>query len=186
VTSLLARFLPGPIACRRYRPVLLDLVDHGERGPTTSAALDHLVACDACEREVTEVALTVAALRRAGTTWRAIPVPAMSRPELPRRRARWAWGAQLGGLITSAGIAALLVAPQLGLFGGGSQPGIDGLIVRPPTASWHAAELRIAASPDAAAVVAVGTLPPRYPEGRSRPWKEVSSPDATARGLDPK
>ena len=27
---------------------------------------------------------------------------------------------------------------------------------------------------------------PRYPDGRLRPWKEVPSTDAAARGLDPK
>ena len=180
------RLLLRRAACRRYRPVLVDLVGHGERGAATPAALDHLAVCVACEREVTEVALTAAALRRAGATWRAVPVPSMSRPTPPRRRAPWAWRAQLGGLITSAGIAALLVAPQVGLFADGSQPGIGGLTVRPPSVSWYAAELRLAASPDAAAMVAVGALPPRYPDGRMRPWKEVSSTDATARGLDPK
>jgi hypothetical protein len=172
-------------ACRRYRPILVDLVDHGERGPSTGDALDHLVGCPACEREVTEVALTVAALRRAGTTWRAIPVPAMARPAAPRRRRPWAWRAQLGGIITSAGIAALLVAPQVGLLPSVSFRGADTVPSRPPAASWYAAESRIAASPDVASMAALGTLPPRYPEGRFRPWKEVNPADATARGLDP-
>jgi len=172
-------------ACRRHRPVLLDLVDGGERGPGTDDALDHLVTCAGCEREVTEVALTVAALRRAGTTWRAIPVPAMARPELPRRRSPWAWRAHLGGLITSAGIAALLVAPQIGLVPAGPQPRTDAVPVRPPAASWYAAERRLAATPDVKSVPAVGTLPARYPDGRMRPWKEVNSSDATVRGLNP-
>jgi hypothetical protein len=172
-------------ACRRYRPVLVDLVDRGERGPGTDAALEHLVVCGACEREVTEVALTVAALRRAGATWRAIPVPAMARPALPRSRRPWAWRAQLGGLITSAGIAALLVAPQVGLLPAAPLPGSDAATSRPPAASWYAAESRIAASPDVASMAALGTLPPRYPEGRTRPWKEVNPADAAARGLDP-
>ena len=172
-------------ACRRYRPVLVDLVDRGERGPGTDVALEHLVVCEACEREVTEVALTVAALRRAGTTWRSIPVPAMVRPAMPPRRKPWAWRAQLGGLITSAGIAALLVAPQVGLLPDASQRGSDSVSTRPPAASWYAAEHRIAASPDVASTSALGSLPPRYPEGRIRPWKEVNPADATARGLDP-
>ena len=57
-------------ACRRHRPVLVDLVDHGERGPATPAALDHLATCRPCERELTELALTIAALRRAGAAYR--------------------------------------------------------------------------------------------------------------------
>ena len=172
-------------ACRRYRPVLVDLVDRGERGPATPDALDHLRGCAACEREVTELALTVAALRRAGATWRAIPVPAMARPAVPRSRRPWAWRAQLGGIVTSAGIAALLVAPQLGLLPDAAQRGSDPVTSRPPAASWYAAEHRIAASPDVASTPAIGSLPPRYPDGRIRPWKEVNLGDATARGLDP-
>ena len=172
-------------ACRRYRPVLVDLVDRGERGPGTDAALEHLVVCAACEREITEVALTVAALRRAGATWRAIPVPALARPAIPSRRRGWAWRAQLGGIITSAGIAALLVAPQVGLLPDAAQRGDASVTTRPPAALWYAAEHRIAASPDVASTPALGTLPPRYPDGRIRPWKEVNLADATARGLDP-
>jgi hypothetical protein len=109
----------------------------------------------------------------------------MARPALPRRRAPWAWRAQLGGLITSAGIAALLVAPQVGLVPIGSRAGGDAGHARTPAASWFSAEHRIAASPDVASTAAVGALPPRYPDGRIRPWKEVNSSDATARGLDP-
>jgi hypothetical protein len=173
-------------SCRRYRPVLVDLVDRGERGPLTADALDHLVTCGACEREVTEVALTVAALRRAGTTWRAIPVPAMTRPAVPPARRRpWAWRVQLGGLITSAGIAALLVAPQVGLLPAAPQHASVDTPDRTPSASWHAAEQRIAASPDVRSTAAVGSMLARYPDGRLRPWKEVSTSDAAARGLDP-
>ncbi len=180
----LPAILPGG-ACRRYRPVLVDLVDHGERGPATTDALDHLARCAACEREVTEVALTVAALRRAGATWRSIPVPAMSRPVVPRRRSPWAWRAQLGGLISSAAIAALIVAPQVGLLPAASSATPDIITARPPAAAWQSAEQRIAATPDVASQAAIGTVPPRYPDGRFRPWKEVNSSDATARGLDP-
>jgi hypothetical protein len=172
-------------ACRLYRPVLVDLVDRGDRGPATLDALDHMARCGACEAEITDVALTVAALRRAGSTWRAIPDPPMSRPALPRRRPPWAWRAQLGGLITSAGIAALLVAPQVGLMPSAPHraPAIQS--ARPLAAAWQSVEQRLAASPDIASTAAVGTLPPRYPDGRFRPWKEVNSQDATARGRNP-
>jgi hypothetical protein len=165
--------------------VLVDLVDRGERGPSTPAALDHLAGCEACQRELTEIALTVAALRRAGTAWRALAVPALPRPSLPRRRSPWAWRAQLGGLITSAGIAALLVAPQVGLMPDATQRTAAASSARLPAAAWQTAEQRLAASPDVASVASVGTLPPRYPDGRIRPWKEVNSPDAAAHGLDP-
>jgi hypothetical protein len=109
----------------------------------------------------------------------------MTRPVLPPRRSPWAWRAQVGGLITSAGIAALLVAPQVGLLPSAPhrEPGIT--VARPPAAAWQSAEQRIAASPDLGSLAAVGTVPPRYPDGRFRPWKEVTSQDATARGLGP-
>jgi hypothetical protein len=163
----------------------MDLVDRGERGPDTDAALDHLGGCGRCRDEVTELALTVAALRRASTAYRSLPVPVLVRPAVPARRP-WAWRAQLGGLITSAGIAALLVAPQIGLGPTGAPFTLDGS-GRPPAPAWQAAEHRIAVSPDIASMVAVSdSVMPRYPDGRLRPWKEVPSNDAAARGLDPK
>jgi hypothetical protein len=183
-------------SCRRHRPVLVDFVDHGERTAATPAALDHLAICRACERELTEVALTVAALRRAGTAWRNLPVPEPGPEEVrataagiaalasPRRRSPWAWRLHVGALVTSAGLAALLVAPRLA-----AQPPRT-LIDRAPAlpaavVTWQQAEHRLAASPDTAPVAALGTLPPRYPDGRLRPWKEVPSGDATARELEP-
>ena len=172
-------------ACRRHLPALVDLVDRGERGPDTDAALDHMTGCVRCRDEVTELALTVAALRRVSTAYRALPVPVLARPAVPVRRRPWAWRAQLGGLITSAGIAALLVAPHVGLGPAGTS--FDAAPGRPPAPAWQAAEQRIAASPDIASMVAVSdSVIPRYPDGRLRPWKEVPSTDAAARGLDPK
>ncbi len=182
------------VACRRHRPVLVDLVDHGERGPGTPAALDHLAVCRACERDLTEVALTIAALRRAGSGYRALPVAAAARlaaPVInvtgtrnvhPRRRAS-GWPIHLGGLVASAGIAALLVAPRVGLIP--DRVFHDAAPARPAAATtWQRVEHRLASSPDIPPV-AVVILPPRYPEGRTRPWKEVPSGDATARELEP-
>jgi hypothetical protein len=173
-------------ACARHLPALVDLVDRGERGPDTDAALDHLGGCGRCRDEVTELALTVAALRRVSTAYRAIPAPVIARPAVPERRRPWAWRAQLGGLITSAGIAALLVAPQIGLGPSGASFTVDAP-GRPPAPAWRSAEQRIAASPDTAPWAAASdSVIPRYPDGRLRPWKEVPSNDADARGLDPK
>lgn len=183
-------------ACRRHRPVLAALVEHGERSDATPAALDHLAVCGACEQELTEIALTVAALRRAGSAWRSLPVPdvppaatrstaaGLAALAAPAGRRAWAWRSQLGALVVSAGLAALLVAPRIGVS---PAPTItDTTPVRPAVVtSWQAAEHRIAASPDTASVAAVGTLPPRYPDGRLRPWKEVPTGDATARELSP-
>ncbi len=185
--------LTTPMACRRHRPVLVDLVDRGERGAGTPAALDHLAVCDPCEHEITELALTIAALRRAGIAYRALEVPDAPRPAsvevsaVPRRRP-WAWRLQLGGLVTSAALAALLVAPRVGPVPEeapvpASAPAPSGLA---GVVTWQAVEHRLAVSPDIAPLAAaVRSLPPRYPEGLTRPWKEVPATDAAARELEP-
>jgi hypothetical protein len=175
-------------ACRVHRPALVDLVDHGERGPGTAAALDHLALCAPCEHELTDLALMIAALRRAGSAYRALEVPVAPRsaprvPAAPHRRAG-PRRLHLGGLVASAGIAALLVAPRVGLVpqprGVGPESPGHAVVV-----SWQAVEHRLAISPDVAPVAALRSLPPRYPEGLTRPWKEVSSTDAAARELEP-
>lgn len=51
--------------------------------------------------------------------------------------------------------------------------------------SWQSVERRLARSADVAPVAAVRPLPPRYPEGQTRPWKEVPPTDAAARELEP-
>jgi hypothetical protein len=179
-------------ACRRHRPVLVDLVDHGERGPATPAALDHLAGCRPCERELTELALTIAALRRAGAAYRRLPVAApLVAPRMlaspagspAPRRPTGRRSFHLGSLITSAGIAALLVAPHVGLVPNHATP--QTAPARPAAVTgWQQVEYRLASSPDTPAVAMV-ILPPRYPEGRTRPWKEVASSDATAREFKP-
>ena len=177
-------------ACRRHRPVLVDLVDHGERVPATPAALDHLATCRPCERELTELALTIAALRRAGAAYRRLPVLEASLPLASVvsaiatvRRPTRGWAFHLGGLVASAGIAALLVAPNVGLVPPRATP--ETAPVRPAAvATWQWVEHRLASSPDIPPV-AVVILPPRYPEGHTRPWKEVPSSDATAREFEP-
>ena len=176
-------------ACRPHRAVLVALVVVGEGGPTIGAALDHLVACAACERELTELALTIAALRRAGRELRAAPVPdpaharvaAMAAP----RRTGWSWRMQLGGLLTGAAIAALVVIPR---SGGGLPVASDALEPAPPavTASWRLAEAHLAKTPDTPPFSARETnVPPRYPDGLLRPWKEVPQTDAVPRERQP-
>ncbi len=175
--------------CRRYRPVLVDLVDRAERGPATVAALDHLAGCPPCERELTELALTVAALRRAGVAYRALPVPA-SAPLVPAvrtgRRNPWAWRLQLASLATSAGLAVMLVAPHAGPL---HEPARSdaGMPSHPPAAgAWLGAEHRLAFRTEAARAAAPVSVPPRYPEGLTRPWKEVPEPDASPREREPR
>jgi anti-sigma factor RsiW len=174
--------------CRRYRRALEEFVDRGEHGPSTATALEHLSRCRTCEREMTELALTIAALRRAGRDLRAAPVPVIAPARVAaltvRPRSPWSFRLQLGSLVTGAAIAALVVLPQAG---GLSRPVSDALSPAQATAAgWRVAEFRLAAAPDRPSFAAPSALPPRYPEGRTRPWKEVFPTDATPREFEPR
>lgn len=179
--------------CDRHRSALLDLVGRGERGVGTDAALDHLSLCPACEQELSQVALAVHALRRVGREVRSVPVPVVAAERVARLATRrpspWRWRLELGSLVAGAALVAVVVAPRVGV---GPSSGFSQSLMpdRPAAiaAPWRAAEVRIAAAPDSppfSAPSAMGTLPPRYPEGLTRPWKEVSPTDATPRELDP-
>lgn len=179
-----------PAACRRHRPVLEALIERGERDPRTAGALDHLATCRSCEHELTELALTLAALRRVGREARRAPVPAPAPARVvalaaaPRRQpGRWAWRMQLGGLLAGAAIAALVVMPR-SLY---PTQSLGDAPARPVVADpWRAAETRIAAAPDTPSMAAPSAVPPRYPEGLLRPWKEVFGSDVTPRELKPR
>jgi hypothetical protein len=141
---------------------------------------------------VTELALTIAALRRAGSAYRALHVPETAPAVAPfartlaraRRGPDWGRRLQLGSLLTSAGIAAMLVAPHVGLMP--ERPIPEAAPATKPAAviTWQQAEQRLASTPDPGPR-AVVVLPPRYPEGLVRPWKEVPATDASPRELEP-
>lgn len=175
--------------CRTHRAALEALVAHGERGPATPAALDHLATCPACERDLTDLALTVAALRRSGRELRVSPVPTPPRARVDaltvRRPIGWSLRLQLGGLITGAAIAALVVVPRAG-YTVHSSSDAQGPARPVVSATWRLAESRIAAEPDSPSLSAPGTVPPRYPEGLMRPWKEVFPTDATPPAFRPR
>jgi len=170
--------------CRSHRDALEALIAHGERDEATPAALDHLARCTACERDLTELALTVAALRRAGRELRTAPVPTPPPGRVAAlttsRRMGWSLRLQLGGLLTGAAIAALVVVPRTGTTVRSTGDALES--ARPAvTAVWRLAESRIAAEPDTPSFSAPGTGPARYPDGLIRAWKEVSHTDATPR-----
>ena len=176
------------VICRRHRRALEAFVDRGERGPGTPAALEHLARCAPCERELTELALTITALRRAGRELHAAPVPVIAPARVAaltaRPRSPWSFRFQLGSLVTGAAIAAMVVLPQAG---GSARPASDGLTpAQTTTAGWRVAEIRLAAAPDDPSFAALSALPPRYPEGLTRPWKEVFPTDATPREFEPR
>ena len=77
-----------PDACVVYRPALLDFVERRTLGPDSPAALDHLARCERCERDLSEVAQTIIALRRLGERARQVEAPADGWPTLRERLER--------------------------------------------------------------------------------------------------
>lgn len=109
-------------ACAIHRPALLDFVERHAIGPTSSAALDHLARCARCERDLTEVAQTVIALRRLGTQAREAQPPADGWPTLRARIERSQRAADeaarrfrraFGGAVVAVAVAALVAIPSL-------------------------------------------------------------------------
>jgi hypothetical protein len=107
-----------PDACVIYRPALLDFVERRALGPESPAALDHLARCERCERDLSEVAQTIIALRRLGERARQVEAPADGWPSLrdrlersqraadeAARRLRRAFGSAMVGIAVAAVVA---------------------------------------------------------------------------------
>ena len=77
-----------PDSCVVYRPALLDFVERRTLGTDSPAALDHLARCERCERDLSEVAQTIIALRRLGERARQVEAPADGWPTLRERLER--------------------------------------------------------------------------------------------------
>ncbi len=135
-------------ACGRHRAALYDFVDRRESGPDTRAALDHLERCGACEVELTEVALTIHALRRAlALPARATPGPdawvhLRARVQRPVRGA-WQGRSTLAGVLAGAGLVAALVGPAAVFRPSGTvqdEPGPPPAVLRAHTVADQRAE----------------------------------------------
>lgn len=136
-------------ACAVHRPALVDFVERGARGPESPAALGHLARCARCERDLTEVAQTVIALRRIGQRASLVEAPPdgwnVLRERLERsqraaddaaRRLRRAFG----GAVVSIAVVALVAIPSLnGTVVTGRD---DGLAPAPESALALPAEVR--------------------------------------------
>jgi predicted anti-sigma-YlaC factor YlaD len=127
-----------PDACVVYRPALLEFVEHRALGPDSPAALDHLARCERCERDLSEVAQTIIALRRLGERARQVEAPANGWPTLrdrlersqraadeAARRLRRAFGSAIVGM---AVVAVVAVSSLTGTV-------TTGLVDRPAVAS---------------------------------------------------
>jgi hypothetical protein len=109
-------------ACVVHRPALVDFVERHALGPDSPAALDHLARCGTCERELTEVAQTVIALRRLAARASEVEAPSDGWPTLRERIERSQRAADdaarrfrraFGGAVVAVAVAALVAIPSL-------------------------------------------------------------------------
>jgi hypothetical protein len=146
--------------CADHRAALLDFVDRRERSAATPAALAHLARCARCESELSQVALTIAALRRLQSEVLEAAPADDGWVRLRRRVARpvdpWPWRASLGGLATSAMLVAVLVLP----ITIGQPATLDNGLGLPDNPAARAVESSYLAS------IRAGTLPPVQPVSR--------------------
>lgn len=102
--------------CATHRPALLAYAERSELGPDSSSAFEHLDRCRRCQADLTEVVLTVHAVRRALAEARAVDPPSDGWDRLRERVQRpvagaWAARTSLAGLIVGAGLVAALIGP---------------------------------------------------------------------------
>jgi hypothetical protein len=109
-------------ACVVHRPALIDFVERRAVGPESSAALDHLARCGPCERDLTEVAQTVIALRRLGERAGEVEIPHDGWPTLRGRIERSQRAADdaarrfrraFGGAVVAMVVVAMVAIPSL-------------------------------------------------------------------------
>ncbi len=112
----------GHSTCMVHRATLLEVLDGRPRDRAVEQALEHLGRCDACRRDMAELALIVAGLRRLGAAARRLDAPGGGWGRVAQRlgetrpsTAPWlrAGRISLAGLVALPLVAALLVAPGL-------------------------------------------------------------------------
>jgi hypothetical protein len=136
-------------ACARYRPTLVDFVEHRALGPDSPDALDHLARCSRCEHDLSEVAQTVFALRRFGAYAGDVRAPADGWPTLRERIERSQRAADdaarrfrraFGGAVFAIAVVAMVAIPSLTFT---VRSGLDdGIAAVPAVRSANSAEAR--------------------------------------------
>jgi hypothetical protein len=134
--------------CSAHRTALAAFVERSERGPATYVAFEHLDRCRRCQAELTELLLTVHAVRRtlaaAGTVdpppdaW----VRLRSRVQGPVANA-WGMRSTLASAVVGAGLVAALIGPTAVLPPAdavGREPGPAPAVLRERTAADERAE----------------------------------------------
>jgi hypothetical protein len=117
-------FGSGQRACMVHRATLLEVLDGRPRDRAVEQALEHLGRCEACRRDIAELALVVAGLRRLGAAARRTDAPSGGWGRVAQRLGEtrssttpWLRTGRisLAALVAVPLVAALLVAPGLAL-----------------------------------------------------------------------
>lgn len=190
-------------ACARYRPLLVDFVDHGEVQPETGQALAHLDRCPRCTEAIESTVLTITALRRIGDDAAAVAAEPHAdawprlRVRIEGRKSRPRTMSPLAGAAMSFAIVAVLVMP---IRLGGSLLGPVAAREATPSTAGGSLERQIEAAYIASA--RMGSLPavrdgrgstaetitsyPRLHADRYQPaWKEVTPGEPAGRPPEP-
>lgn len=189
-------------ACRRHRPALLDFVDHGAIDEATAPALAHLERCERCTMELESTVVAITALRRLGDDIARVEPPPDAWPRLRARLDRWRpsrWSvlSPSAGVVMSAAIVAVLVAPLQVGSSGLAGPNASAPIIRPAvpveerrielhyirssrqlrSGSQPAALLPVKQAPDATSA----SYPRNYPDNIRPERKEVTPAEPSGR-----
>lgn len=192
----------GPAGrCGRHRAALVHFVDRREILPNTTAALDHLDRCRACEEELEGIALAIAALRRVGREAALVePGP----DAWTRLRARIARGgrelafrsrASAAALLMSAGLVGVLVAPgaivreRMVLADEiGTDPAVAAAVAsarlradQEAEAAYIRARAQLRVGAESSRAGTAGRVPVRFPDGIRSVREEVTRDDAGGR-----
>ena len=175
--------------CRRYRPALVDFIDHGEVvDPDTGLALAHLDRCERCTTELEAIVLAITALRRLGDDTSRIEPSPDAWPRLRMRLERWRpirWPVMSPsvGMVMSMALVAVLVIP---LRIGAAAPSAAGpttgptsltpslLIERRVEADYISSTHQGTLPASQPVTRSTGTFPRNYPDNYRPDRKEVS------------
>jgi anti-sigma factor RsiW len=182
--------------CRRYRPALVDFIDHGEVvDPDTGLALAHLDRCERCTTELEAIVLAITALRRLGDDASRIEPSPDAWPRLRMRLERWrpirlpVMSPSLGMVMSMALVAVLVVPLRIG----GAAPTAAGptagptslipslLIERRVEADYISSTHQGTLPATQPVTRSTGTFPRNYPDNYRPDRKEVSPAEPSGR-----
>ena len=134
--------------CSTHRAALAAFAERSERGAGTGAALEHLDRCRRCQADLTELLLTVHAVRRTLAEAGALEPPSDAWDRLRSRvqgpvASAWGMRSTLASAVVGAGLVAALIGPTAILRPAdavGQEPGPPPAALKARTAADQRAE----------------------------------------------